>query len=521
MSQLHRMIEAHADSSPDRVALTGAGGDVTYGELRASSWKVANMLLASGFAKGTRFAIFTPNCSPAVVAQIGALRAGHVWCNVNLRNTVADNTDILSRGACEVLFFHSSVAAEAATLEADVSSIRLVICLDETIDAIPSLTSWMRDASDSEPDVTIDDDLDIGFQGNTGGTTGLPKLTQSTFSILGRGARAFVELLAVEGEARNLAVAPITHAGGIVLMGCLAGGATNVMMALATPDGIAESLERDKITTVFLPPTLVYVLLSLPDIRDRDFSHLRYLMVAGAPMAPVKIVEAVDVFGPVLCQGFGQTESGFPLTFISPRETAEAVADDALRGRLASCGRMTPLLDRLAIVDDDGDELPADALGEFVVQGPGVMKHYLNDPEATTEAQAGGWHHTGDIGHLDSDGFLYISDRKRDLIISGGFNVFPYEVEQALLAHPDVQECAVVGIPHEKWGEQVTAAVELAPGGTVQPEELMSHAREIVGAMKAPKQVVVVDALPRSSVGKVLKREIRTTLTQDLAGGSR
>ena len=143
------------------------------------------------------------------------------------------------------------------------------------------------------------------------------------------------------------------------------------------------------------------------------------------------------------------------------------------------------------------------------------MKHYLNDPAATAEAQAGGWHHTGDIGHLDKDGFLYISDRKRDLIISGGFNVFPYEIEQALLAHPQVQECAVVGLPHDKWGEQVTAVVELAPGGHVQPEELISHTREIVGSMKAPKEVIVMDSLPRSSVGKVLKREIRTTLTQD------
>ena len=514
MSELHRLIEAHADSCPDRLALTGAGGDVTYAELRASSWRVANALLAAGFPKGTRFAIFTPNCSPAVVAQIGALRAGHVWCNVNLRNTVTDNTDILTRGGCEVLFFHSSVAAEAATLQTEVPSLRLSICLDTPTNGCQSLTDWSGLANGDEPNVLIHDDADIGFQGNTGGTTGLPKLTQSTFAILSRGAAAFVKLLAVQGEARNLAVAPITHAGGIVLMGSLAAGATNVMMATPTPGGIANSLEQNRITTVFLPPTLVYVLLTLPGIADRDFSSLRYLMVAGAPMAPVKIIEAVELFGPVLCQGFGQTESGFPLTFITPQETAEAVSDQALRSRLASCGRITPLLDRLAIIDNDGQELPAGELGELVVQGASVMTHYLNDPEATAEAQAGGWHHTGDIGYLDDDGFVYISDRKRDLIISGGFNVFPYDVEQALLAHPAVQECAVVRLPHDKWGEQVTGVVEPVPGASIDTEELIAHARNIVGPMKAPKEVFVMDVLPRSAVGKVLKREIRTALAQ-------
>jgi len=514
MSELHRLIEAHADGSPDRLALTGAGGDVSYAELRTSSWKVANSLLSAGYGKGTRFAIFTPNCSPAVVAQIGALRAGAVWCNVNLRNTIADNTDILSRGECEVLFFHSSVAGEAKTLQAGVPSLRLVVCLDATFDDFPSLADWIADAAENEPDVTIDDDEDIGFQGNTGGTTGLPKLTRSTFAILGRGSAAFAELLAVRGEARNLAVAPITHAGGIVLMGTLAAGATNVMVAEATPDVIAESLERERITTIFLPPTLVYMLLALPGIEARDFSSLRYMLVAAAPMAPTKIVEAVEVFGPVLCQAFGQTEAGFPLTFITPEETAEAVAVEALRGRLASCGRMTSLLDRLAVIDDEGRELPAGELGELVVQGSAVMKHYLNDPAATAEVQAGGWHHTGDIGHLDEDGFLYVSDRKRDLIISGGFNVFPYEVEQALLTHPHVQECAVVGVPHDKWGEQVTGVVELVPGGHVEPEELISHARGIVGPLKGPKEVLVMDSLPRSAVGKILKREIRVTLTE-------
>ena len=323
MSELHRLIEAHADGSPDRLALTGAGGDVSYAELRTSSWKVANSLLSAGYGKGTRFAIFTPNCSPAVVAQIGALRAGAVWCNVNLRNTIADNTDILSRGECEVLFFHSSVAGEVKTLQAGVPSLRLAVCLDATFDEFPSLADWIADAAENEPDVTIDDDEDIGFQGNTGGTTGLPKLTRSTFAILGRGSAAFADLLAVRGEARNLAVAPITHAGGIVLMGTLAAGATNVMVAEATPDVIAESTRTGK-DHHDLPPAdaRVHASSSSGYWGSRLFLTSLTCWSQQHRWHRPKIVEAVEVFGPVLCQAFGQTEAGFPLTFITPEETA-------------------------------------------------------------------------------------------------------------------------------------------------------------------------------------------------------
>ena len=383
-----------------------------------------------------------PNASVGVVAQLGGLRMGGVWCNVNLKNKIDDNISILDRGQCEVLFYHSAVEADALRLIAEVPSLRLAVCLDQATEQAAYLFDWCADAGEDEPSIEIDQLEDIGFQGNTGGTTGLPKLTQSGHVLLSKGAQAFIELTPVEGVARNLAVAPITHAGGILCLGALAAGATNVMMGVPTPDAIIDQLEQHKITTIFLPPTLVYVLLKFPGVRERDFSNLRYLLTAGAPMAADKIVEATEVFGPVLCQALGQTEAGFPLTWISPQQVIEAIDDPSKRERLASCGQKSSVLDELAIMDDNGNLLSSGEQGEIVMRGETVMKCYLGDPKASEEMKLFGWHHTGDIGYLDADGFLYIKDRKRDLIISGGFNIFPYEVEQGLLLHPDVQECA-------------------------------------------------------------------------------
>jgi acyl-CoA synthetase (AMP-forming)/AMP-acid ligase II len=514
MQSLPEMIEAQADSRPDHLALTGFGGDYTYAELRRDTWKVANAFIAAGFGNGTRFALFSPNAGCGVVAQLGSLKAGGVWCNVNLKNTVSDNIDILTRGGCEVFYYHSAVSSEALHIVASVPSIKLALCIDEANDNNSYVYEWISQAPDTKPNVSIDLENDIGWQGNTGGTTGLPKLTQSPHSFLAINAKAFVDLMPVKGGIRNLAVAPITHAGGIVLLGCLAAGATNFMMAAPTPEAIVEELESNRITTVFLPPTLVYVLLKYPGIESRDFSSLRYLLTAGAPMAAEKILEASQVFGNVLCQAFGQTEAGFPVTWISPEEVKEAVENESKRGRLSSCGKKCQVLDDLAIMDEDGRILPVGEQGEIVMRGPTIMTGYLNDPEATAEVQKFGWHHTGDVGYLDDEGYLYLCDRKRDLIISGGFNIFPYEVEQVLLTHPAVQECAVVGVNDEKWGERVTAAIELAPGAQINVQALMDYCKEKMGSMKAPKEIVIRDSLPRSAVGKVLKREIRRELNE-------
>jgi len=502
------LFDRGARGFPRRLAFCGAGGDFTFAQAQSLSNRIARAFLANNLGVGTRFAALSPNCGQAMIATLGGARAGGVWCNINLRTGLEDKIDTLKRGACNVLFYHSSVSEEAAAIVREVDTLRASICLDARDAHGDYLHDWIEGQTDAPVGVRIPED-EIGVQGATGGTTGLPKLAVGSNRMLQMSVLAWVTCLHYDSPPVNLAIAPITHAGGVVALAHLPLGGTSVMMAGVGLEEILQSIGKYGATTLFLPPTVIYMLLAHPRVRDHDYSSLRYFISAAAPIAPDKLAEAVDVFGPVMAQAYGQTESGFPLTYMGPGEIAEAVADEGKRHRLLSCGRPTLIVEAMEIMDDDGNILPAGQNGELVLRAPTTMVGYLNDPQATEEAQKFGWHHTGDIGYRDEDGYFYINDRKRDMIVSGGFNIFPFEIEQVLLKHPAIQDCAVVGVPDEKWGEAVKAVVELAPGQTVTEAELIAACRDVLGGMKAPKSIDFTAALPRSAVGKVLKRELR------------
>ncbi len=268
-----------------------------------------------------------------------------------------------------------------------------------------------------------------------------------------------------------------------------------------------QAIERHRVTHLFLPPTAIYRLLAHPDVRNHDYSSLRFFTYASAPMAPEKVKEAMDVFGPVMTSGFGQSESGVNVTHLSPRDHVRILASGDER-RLTSVGRAT-LFNRVEIMDDAGALLPPETVGEIVLRGDQLMSGYYNNPEETERADAFGWRHTGDMGFKDAEGWVFLVDRKRDMIISGGFNVFPAVVEKVLVTHPDVQDCAVVGTPDDEWGERVTAVVEAKAGCVIDPADVMAFGRERLGGVNAPKQVLVWPELPRSPVGKVLRRKVR------------
>jgi acyl-CoA synthetase (AMP-forming)/AMP-acid ligase II len=273
-------------------------------------------------------------------------------------------------------------------------------------------------------------------------------------------------------------------------------------------DEIFASIEHNRISRLFLPPTALYALLGHPEVRDHDYSSLRHFAVGAAPIAPDRLSEAVEVFGPVMCQVFGQTEAPMLCTFMPPAVIADAIADPARRQRLSSCGRPT-LVARVEIMDDDGTLLGPGERGEIVVRGELVFSGYWENPDATAEStRPGGWHGTGDVGLRDEDGFIYIVDRKKDMIISGGFNVFPSEVEAVIHSLGTVNDCAVIGLPDDKWGEVVTAVIEPKPGATIDADIVINACKAQLGSIKAPKRVIVRD-LPRSANGKVLKRELR------------
>jgi fatty-acyl-CoA synthase len=294
----------------------------------------------------------------------------------------------------------------------------------------------------------------------------------------------------------------------------MARGCRTVLMDGIDPQTLLRAMERERVNVLFLPPTVIYALLAQPNVRDFDFSALRYFVYGASPMSPDKLAEAIEGFGPVMLQIYGQAEVPGAITVLA-LEDHLVDGKVAPRQRLLSAGRRFPFT-QVAIMDDDGNLLSQPgAVGEIVAQGDIVTQGYYKNPEATAQVRRHGWHCTGDVGYFDEQGYLFIVDRKKDMIVTGGFNVFSSEVEAAVMAHPAVKDCAVIGVPDEKWGEAVKAVIELRPGQSVTPDDLIQFVKNQLGSVKAPKDVEIVEQLPRSSVGKVLKKEVRKKYWQD------
>ncbi|MEN2979764.1 AMP-binding protein [Tistrella bauzanensis] len=499
--------------APDREALVSAEHRLTYREVRRLTLRIAASLAARAGgnpdAVGT-VAVWSPNHAMAFACLLGGLRAGGIWAPINARGHADDNIDFLATADCRRLFIHSSFAQHLPAIRAGVPTLQDVVCIDQRLDGVPSLDDVLAGAVDAEaraPDLRPDPQR-IAAYFPTGGTTGRSKavtLTEQVWSALV--AITHAAMPPVEHPV-YLVAAPMTHAAGAMALPMLAAGAKVVIIDRAEPLEVMQAIDREKVTDLFLPPTVIYGMLGHPRLRDFDYSSLKHFIYAASPMAPDKLAEAIRVFGPVMAQTYGQAEAPMLCTFLSPADHAAAAADPALAHRLASCGRPT-LLARVAIMDDNGRLLPPGDRGEIVVRGDLVMAGYHKNPAATEEVSSHGWHHTGDIGWMDDDGYVYIVDRKKDMIITGGFNVYSAEVENVIQGHAAVQNCVVIGVPDPKWGEAVTAVVEPVPGATVTEDELIALCRSRLGPVKTPKSVLFEDHLPRSPVGKILKRAVR------------
>ena len=496
-----------ADRYPDRDVIHDLTRGWSYREIQTLTRRIATALVAAGLGRDSSVATFTPNSALGFAAQYGVFRAGAVWLPINVRNSVDENIVVLDRMDAEFLFFASQYEADIAKIRAQLPRLRGCVCLDAPSAHGPSLAQWLE--GHGTDGVFFDKGpLDTVSLFTTSGTTGTPKgviLTNLAWATM---VAAYHIAMPYDAPPVQVVAAPLTHAAGCLTASLLPFGATNVLLPKPEPLAILEAMDRFKATTVFMPPTLIYMMLAQPKLRDFDYSHLKYFLYGAAPMAVQKLREATGIFGPVMCQTYGQTEALMSVTFMSAAEHMEALADPALEKRLWSAGRAGPLA-VAAIMDENGTLLPPGERGEIVCRGNILMAGYHKNPEATAEAGAHGWHHTGDIGMLDEAGYLYIVDRKKDLIISGGFNVYPGEVEQVIWTHPSVQDCAVIGIPDEKWGEAVTAVIELKPGASLDSDAIIALCKAKLGSVKAPKSVIFVDNLPRSAVGKVLKRDLR------------
>jgi acyl-CoA synthetase (AMP-forming)/AMP-acid ligase II len=500
----------HAQAHPDRIALAFEGRTTSYGELDARSSQVAQALLASGVRPGERIAHLGKNSDLYVELLLGATKVGAVMTPVNWRLTPREAQYIIEDSEARLLFVGPELLPSVDAYRPASRSCQVIGM--ETAYQGRSFRAW-RDAHPArDPRLEIDPSS-AAVQLYTSGTTGNPKgavLTHDNFMRMPQSSQAY-EWSAWSESDVSLAAMPCFHIGGtgwVIL--ALFNGATSVIAREFDPNKVLDFIENDRITKLFLVPAAMQVVVRHPKARQVDYSRLRYIMYGASPMPLQLLRECIDVFGCGFVQLYGMTETTGSVTALGPEDH-----DREGNPRMTSAGKALPGVE-LAILDEAGARLPPGTVGEVAVRSVTNMKGYWKLPEATARTIGpDNWLRTGDAGYLDEAGYLYIYDRVKDMIISGGENVYPAEVENAIFGHPDVAEVAVIGVPSERWGEEVKAMVVPRPDAKRDAASIIAWTRERIAAYKAPKSVDFIEALPRNAAGKILRRELRVPYWKD------
>jgi long-chain acyl-CoA synthetase len=494
----------HARERPDKTALHFEGRSISYAELNQRADRVAQGLIAAGVPAQGRVAILAKNDPAFFELWFGAAKANAVLVPVNFRLAAPEVAYVVNDARAELLFVGVDFYPVVEKIRAELGNVREVIALDGGHPAWPDYRSWLARQKADDPRLPITPG-DVAIQMYTSGTTGHPKGAQlSHANLLTLLPSALAQWGNWHDRDVSLVCMPLFHIGGSgwALVG-LYRGVENVLTRDFEPVAILRVIEQYRVSKVLFVPAMMLFLLQAPQSRDTDFSSLE-LIVYGASPAPIDLLRnAVKVFGCGLAQVYGLTETTGAITYLPPEDHGEHAIE-----RMKSCGKPMNGVE-IKIVDAAGNALPPGEVGEVICRTPQVMLGYWNLPEATMRSIRDGWFYTGDAGYMDKDGYLYIYDRVKDMIVSGGENIYPAEVESALFGHPAIADVAVIGVPDEQWGEAVKAIVVKKPGASVSAKELIDFARERIAGYKVPRSVDFVDALPRNPSGKILKRELR------------
>jgi len=478
----------------------------TYAELLERSARLANALRARGIQQGDRVALLGPN-SAETMEHIGGLAlGGFVRCPLYAHDTPDKHQYLLELTGATAIIVHRSHLEALEPVLPEVPGLKVVLVIGGDHDE-RDYELAMQDADPHPPAVTLSDD-DPHVIRFSAGTTGKPKGILHTvrgFMDMGNEMALVVSRLAEHD--RYLAPAPLTHAAGLFVWPMVAVGAATVVMPAFDTTGFLDLVERERATVALAVPTMIQMITESPGVRERDLSSLHTVIYGTAPISVATLTAAINLWGNIMYNIYGQSEA-LPLTILAPQHHV-LDGDERQRSWLRSVGRPTPNSE-VVIMDDDGNELPAGEVGEIVGRSPGAMRELWGAPEATAERMSpDGWVRTRDVGWMSEDGFLYLTDRKEDTIISGGYNIWPKELEDALQQHPAVAEAAVVGVPHPKWGETPHAEVALRDGHDVTAEELIAWTKDQVGSVKKVTSIDFVDAVPRTPIGKLARREVR------------
>jgi acyl-CoA synthetase (AMP-forming)/AMP-acid ligase II len=484
IGSLIRRAGLHYGAAP---CLTEGQRIVSFKEFDSLTDRLGNALLDAGLRPGDRVGVLLPNGIDCLVAYYALAKSGLIRVSLNTRETVDDHRYKLADSGCRALFCEGTLDNAGVELSFD----------SETI-------ARMTDAGGSalcQIDRSLDEPLRLGY---TGGTTGKPKaVTLTTRGELAELSAFLMDLVPdIGAQDTFLHAAPIAHASGAFFLPSIVRGMQSIVMKKFDPAEFLVLAEATQATVTFLVPTMLAILLEQP---GQEQANLRFRRIAygASPISPTLLRRAETRFGRIFAQTYGQAESPMVITYLAPEH----------HDRIGSCGRPFTCVD-VGIMDEHDALLGPGQIGEVVCRGPQLMAYYWNRPEATATAFRGGWLHTGDIGRMDEDGFFYLLDRKNDMLISGGYNVYPREVEEVLMSYEGVTEAAVIGIPDEKWGDRVHAVVAARPNLDVK--SLLAHAASQLANFKRPKSVDVWDELPKSGANKILRRQVRDAVLNAL-----
>ena len=487
---------------PDAIALWDDDEELTYAGFAERVASFAAAMRAMGLKRGDALAQLSGNRLDAICTIAAAFLLGMRYTPLNPLATAADHAFILEDAQIDALVVDETrFAGEVPSLRGALPPHARIFSFNDPNVGLALLRSQPPSdagalACDARPQ-------DIAMIAYTGGTTGRPK------GVVHRHRSLVTNVLVAMAEwgwrdpIRFLAVTPISHASFALVLPVLLRGGSFGLTSKFTPEGFAGLVERRAVTATLMVPTMIYVLLDSSEECTSALRNLDTIIYGSAPISPHRLRQAIERFGPIFAQLYGQTEAPMAVSMLFKRDHDPDRID-----RLSSCG--VPLCgSQVALLDENSNAVPAGQVGEVCVRGPLVMEGYWNRPEETAAALHAGWLHTGDMARQDSQGFLTLVDRKKDLIISGGFNVYPREVEDVIAAHPAVAQCCVVGSPHPKWGEAVTAVVVLRSGASTSADEIVACVKTVKGSALAPKVVEFIETMPLTTVGKVDRKAVR------------
>jgi fatty-acyl-CoA synthase len=485
---------------PARLALREEGRQYSYAELEDHTAKIASMLLSAGLQKGDRIAWIGKNSDLYFSLFYGAARIGVVMVPIGWRLAPAEWAYILNDTHARFLFAGCGFEGAGDALQGQALLLERIIAQDEARALIAS-----TERRDFQPAGEDDPVLQLYTSGTTGNPKGAVLSNRNLFALRKHSEGSSHAYTKWDDDEVVLIAMPCAHIGGTGLgIMALASGLPGLVQAEFTPDGVFDAIEKGGATRLFIVPAALQMMVNHPRCRSVDYSNLRYILYGAAPIPLELLRQCIDVFGAQFIQVYGMTETTGTICMLPPEDH-----DPNGNKRMRSAGKPLPGVE-MRIVDAAGHDAPLGEVGEVWTRSSNNMIGYWNLPEATLGTMAeGGWIKTGDAGYMDEDGYLYIHDRVKDMIITGGENVYPAEVESAIYGHPDVMEVAVIGVPDAKWGEAVKAVCAPKPGTTIDSDSIIGWARERIAGFKVPRTVDVIPALPRNASGKILRKDLR------------